>query len=111
MSVDCKLPAEDVERSFGSWQATIGGGDGPRSSIRFDTVNGRLYIDGSAKGPQPPAEPVVVKSKAAPEPTPPPAPEPPADPVETTSQTDILRMVERGEISVDEAIAMLQDRE
>lgn len=134
MSVDCKVPSEDVERSFGSWQATIGDGNGPRSSIHFDTVNGRLYIEGPAEGseasaeafvaksqpaPEPPrppapAEAFVTKPHPAPEPRPSPAPEPAEAPVEVEaakSQSEILRMVERGEISVDEAIDMLQEPE
>lgn len=113
MSVDCKVPSDDVERSFGSWQATIGGGDMPLSSIRFDTVNGRLHLQGPAEGSVAPPEAFVAKSQPAPEPPRPPAPEPPAAPVEvkTKSQTEILRMVERGEISVDEAIHMLRGSE
>ncbi len=110
MSVDCKLPTDGVERSFGSWRATIGSGDGPRSSIRFDTVNGRLYIEGPAEGAETPPEAFVAKSQSVPKPPPPPAPEPPEAPPEgkSKSQTEILRMVERGEISVDEAVNLLQ---
>jgi hypothetical protein len=112
MSVDCKVPAEGIERSMGSWKADIGVGEGPRSSIRFDTVNGRLYIDGGAAGSEAPAEAFVAKTQPAPEPSPVAAPEPPVDPVEAKlakSQTEVLQMVERGEISVDEAINMLQE--
>jgi hypothetical protein len=113
MSVDCKVPADGIERSMGSWKATIGTGEGPRSSIRFDTVNGRLYIDGPATGSKAPAETFVAKSQPTPEPTPAAAPEPPVEPVEAKvavkSKTEILQMVERGEISVDEAIGMLQE--
>jgi hypothetical protein len=111
MSVDCKIPTDNVERSFGSWKATVGDGEGPRSSIRFDTVNGRLYIDASAAGAETPADSFVAKSQPAPSPPPAATPEPPGDPVGAKvagkSQTEILRMVERGELSVDEAISML----
>jgi hypothetical protein len=112
MSVDCKVPTAGLERSMGSWKADIGTGEGPRSSIRFDTVNGRLYIDSAAAGSEAPAETLVAKSQPAPEPSPAVSPQPPADPVEAKvagrSQTEILQMVERGEISVDEAINLLQ---
>lgn len=114
MSVDCRVPTDGLQRSFGSWEATIGGGDGPRSSIRFDTVNGRLYIEGPAGGAGAPLETFVGKSQPAPEPGPPPPAPDPAEPtveVKARSQTDILRMVERGEISVDEAIDLLQTDE
>jgi DUF4097 and DUF4098 domain-containing protein YvlB len=113
MSVDCRVAADNIERSMGSWKATIGTGEGPRSSIRFDTVNGRLYIDGPAAGSEAPAETFVAKSQPVPEPLPAAAPPPPVDPVEAKvvgkSQAEILQMVERGEISVDEAINMLQE--
>ncbi len=123
VSVDCKVPAQSVERSFGSWTGTIGAGDGPIGKIRFDTVNGKLHISTHQAGTKTPAAPLVAKAQAAPEP--PAAPAPPKPPTETVqakvaetpveepaakkpSQAEVLQMVERGEISVDEALKLLK---
>jgi hypothetical protein len=128
MSVDCKVPSQAVERKFGSWEGTIGAGDGPLAQIRFSTVNGRLRIDQAEGAAETPSVPFVAKAEAQPRPADaPPAPEPPepettpvevkvaelspADPPVGRSQAEVLQMVERGEISVDEAIKLLGQKD
>lgn len=117
LRVDCKLPSESVQRQFGNWQGTIGTGQGPMADIAFNTVNGHLHIDNAGRVP----EPAAAATSTAPEPPEPPQPpEPPLEPVEVKvagtankehrSQAEILGMVERGEISVDEAIELLKER-
>jgi DUF4097 and DUF4098 domain-containing protein YvlB len=123
MSVKCQLPSESVSRKFGQWEGTIGSGDGPLAEVSFHTVNGKLRIltDGEEEGEpfaakakadepaEPITEPVAVKVEEPVEPATEqievkvdePAPE------QTKSKAEILQMVERGEISVDEAIKLL----
>jgi hypothetical protein len=77
-------------------------------------VNGHLHID-NAEGA---TESVSTAAPTSPEP--PKAPEPPLEPVEVKvsgtadaepkSQAEILGMVERGEISVDDAIKLLKEQ-
>lgn len=104
--VSCELPAQVAKSSNREWQATVNGG-GPQVDI--GTVNGDLEIDkghnvtvSDARKPSSPVPPV-----------PPSPPEPavsagpavvPASPEDTT---DVLRALERGEISVDEAMERL----
>jgi hypothetical protein len=121
MSVDCQVPSEHVSRRFGKWEGTIGSGDGPTAKIHFDTVNGRLRIDNAEMPAQ--AEPFVAKAKA-----PEPVPEPPTESIEVKvteappdeaptakdaparkTEREILEMVERGEISVEDAVKLLQE--
>jgi hypothetical protein len=125
LSVDCQLPGGSVSRVFGKWEGTIGTGDGPLAEVSFHTVNGKLRIltDGEgepftakadADEPAEPVtgsatEPVAVKVAEPAEPTTEqvevkvgePAPE------QAKTKAEILQMVERGEISVDEAIKLL----
>ena len=121
MSVDCQVPSESVSRRFGKWEGTIGSGDGPTAQIHFDTANGRLRIDNAEMPTQ--AEPFVAKAE-----TPESPPEPPTEPVEVKvadsppdeaptaedaparkTKHEILEMVERGEISVEDAVKLLQE--
>ena len=120
MSVDCQVPSESVSRRFGSWEGIIGSGDGPTAQIRFNTVNGQLRIDNGetsteaeplvakAKAPAPsesPTESVEVKVTDSPSDEAPPAKETPAH----KTQREILEMIERGEISVEDAVKLLQE--
>jgi hypothetical protein len=121
-SVKCTQPPESIERHFGTWQGTIGPESGPTAEITFHTVNGSLRIDNGEPAAQPTAAP-AAEPAAAPAPAPEP-PEPPTTPVEvkvaggapateevvvkSRSQAEILQMVERGEITVDEAIKLLR---
>jgi DUF4097 and DUF4098 domain-containing protein YvlB len=121
--VDCDLPTRGVERSFGRWKGLIGDGDGPMADITLRTVNGRLRIQGAEATVEEP-ESVVVKAEAEP-PPPPPAPPEPVEPVEVkvtaseagepvqakepSSKTEVLEMIERGELSVEEALELLKE--
>jgi hypothetical protein len=117
LRVDCKVPSESVQRQFGSWHGEIGAGQGPTAEITFNTVNGHLRIDNA----EPVTEPTSTATSASPEPPQPPqVPESPLEPIEAKvaaapnvepkSQAEILGMVERGEISVDEAINLLKEQ-
>jgi DUF4097 and DUF4098 domain-containing protein YvlB len=126
MSVACQVPHQSEERKFGSWHGTIGEGDGPYAEIRFETVNGRLQIDNEPSATETSSstseqEFVAKADPVSAAPSPPAAPNPPypGEPVQvkvappphqeaSPSQTEILQRVERGEISVDEAIKLLQ---
>jgi hypothetical protein len=127
MSVDCKVPSQAVERKFGSWEGTIGTDDGPSAQIRFNTVNGKLRIDQADGTAEIPSVPFVAKATAQPKPAriPPEPTEADSTPVEvkvaetsrantqpvSRSQAEILQMVEHGEISVDEAIKLLGQKD
>ncbi|MBL7199425.1 MAG: hypothetical protein ISS56_04695 [Anaerolineae bacterium] len=117
LNVTCKVPSEEVHRQFGSWRGTIGSGDGPTAEITFNTVNGHLSINNGepqvesdqpqaseeSASPEPPAESIEVKVAETPA-----TEEPETSPIK--SQTEILQMVERGELSVEEAIVLLKDQ-
>jgi hypothetical protein len=117
-SVKCAQPTRDIEGHFGNWQGVIGQEDGPAAEITFHTVNGSLRIDTSSpvtaqaphtapmppEPPAPPSKPPVerVEVKVA---EPPPAAAPPEP--EPLSQMDVLKMVENGELTVQEALDRL----
>jgi hypothetical protein len=123
LHVECTQPAQSIKRQFGSWNGTIGTGQEgePAAEITFNTVNGHLRIDNGGPTTEPATE-YVAKTE-----TPPEAPEPPKPPkppetaptpvevkvaaaptdAETKSQLEVLQMVERGEISVEEAVQLL----
>ena len=121
VSVDCQVPSESVSKHFGHWEGTIGAGDGPTAEIHFDTVNGRLRVDNGEAADGTEAREFVAKAEAE-APAAPTAPEaetesievkvtdsPPADePPPAKSKEEILQLVERGEISVEEAVKLLQ---
>jgi hypothetical protein len=105
--ISCDLPAQVTTSSKREWQATVNGG-GPHVDI--GTVNGDLEID---KGR-------VVTVSDAPRPVPPVPPVPPEPavsagpavvPAAPEDTTDVLRALERGEISVDEAMERLSGSE
>jgi hypothetical protein len=113
-----------ITRQFSGWQGTIGpkttSTDGePRAEIAFHTVNGHLrmhsgpatatatqYAKQAAGAPstpvEPEAEPVQVKVAQAP---PQQAPQEAKSP---RTQLEILQRVERGELTVQEAIERLE---
>jgi hypothetical protein len=126
LSVDCQVPRENIEHKFGEWKGSIGTGDGPMATIRFDTVNGQLRIEGTEGIAEAPAADFVAKatpsetvSAAPPEEPPSSQPTQPEDtsseaavadsPPERKSQAEILQMIERGEISVEEALKLLRE--
>lgn len=126
VSVTCPR-SETVNRQFSGWHGIIGPkGDPsqkePQAEISFHTVNGHLRIDDSgaptgtttqfakqAMADEPPApvetkaEPVQVKLAQAP------TEEAPVETESPKTQLDILQMVERGEITVQEAVKILEE--
>jgi hypothetical protein len=118
VSVTCGQ-AKTVNRQFGGWHGTVGpqaeaSTDEPQAEISFHTVNGHLRIDNSgaptgtvthvAKSTaRPEAEPIQVKVPQAPPEDAQGEPEPPK------TQIEILQMVERGEMTVQEAIKLLEE--
>jgi len=117
VSVTCPH-AKTINRQFGGWQGTIGPkespSDGePQAEIAFHTVNGHLRIDDSGAPSGTATQFAKAAPYAAPEPVQVKVPQsPPADtPAETEppkTQLEILQMVERGEMTVEEAIEMLE---
>jgi hypothetical protein len=133
LHVDCAQPAQSVRRQFGNWQGAIGPEQSsePKVEITFHTVNGHLDVDNTGPAAGPAKEPTaafVTKAEAAPEPSEAPqAPEPPTPPdsievkvdeavpaadetpePQPPSQLEVLQMIERGEITVEEAVKHLK---
>jgi hypothetical protein len=127
VSVKCGQE-EPVKRQFGGWQGSVGPDqDGePEARISFHTVNGNLCIDNSGPAVDTPSG-FVAKAKISEMATPVEGGQEPmhvkvddepqleafqeAPPAETPSpltELEILQMVERGEITVQEAIEMMQ---
>lgn len=99
--VQSELPADIIKMGRRNWQGRINGGG---ANVEMHSVSGDLRIvQGSAAGTAParPSQP----------PAPPPAPEPPAgqsDAGQTHGGTmEVLSALERGEISVEEAMSRL----
>jgi hypothetical protein len=107
--------AKTITRQFSGWHGTIGpqaeSADAPQAEISFHTVNGHLRVDDSAPAAgtstafakQAASAPEPVQVKVAPAPA-----EAPVEKEPTKSQLDILQMVERGEITVQEALEILE---
>jgi ribosomal protein S28E/S33 len=109
---------ESIKRQFSGWHGTIGpeGEQEPTAQISFHTVNGHLLIDdgapaadtdtqlakrGEQSAPTAPETEVIVKTADAS------AQEAQAAEAPPRTQLDVLQMVERGELSVDEALKLL----
>jgi DUF4097 and DUF4098 domain-containing protein YvlB len=107
--------AETITRQFSGWHGAIGpqaeSDHAPQAQIAFHTVNGHLRIDDSAPAAgtstafaeQAAGAPEPVQAKVAPAPA-----EAPAEEEPPKSQLDILQMVERGEMTVEEALEILE---
>lgn len=100
------LPTQANKSSKREWQAQVNGG-GVR--VEITTVNGDLEVGeghgvvaSDARRPAPPAPPVP--------PTPAEPAMPPVESAHDQETTDVLQALERGEISVDEAMERLSSR-
>ncbi len=92
--VDCELPCEVKESGRGRWRADVGGGG---VKIGFNSVSGGVRIVASDALS---TEPVAVSEPSAPTEVP-----------EESPEMAILRAIEQGELSVDEALARLEQLE
>ncbi len=104
-SIRSSLPATSSSIGHGLKITQVGSGG---TSIRLKSVSGSLVLETEGV----PATNVPAASATASQPTqaPPIPPMPPdAPPVATLSTSEILQRVERGEISVDEAIKLMKD--
>jgi hypothetical protein len=127
LHVDSAQPEQSIRRQFGNWRGTIGPEQEsePAAQISFHTVNGHLSIDNAGAAAEV-STPYVAKADASPEPPEPPPPSEPGVTVEVKtgqtpsseeragepqpkSQLEILQMVERGEMTVDEAAQLLEN--
>lgn len=124
VSVTCPQ-AKTVNRQFSGWHGTIGPKDTqsdkePKAKITFHTVNGHLRINDDrapagtttqfAKRASEDEPPVVVKTASEPvqvKVSPMPPQEAQVDAEQPKTQLEILQMVERGEITVQEAVEIL----
>jgi DUF4097 and DUF4098 domain-containing protein YvlB len=103
------LPTQANKSSRQEWQAKVNGGG---TRVEITTVNGDVEISeghgaagSDARRPSQPVPPV------APTPAEPPLPpEPPVSSAQDLETTDVLQALERGEISVDEAMERLSSR-
>ena len=104
------------------WRAVLGNGSGPTAEITVTTVNGQLRIgstetvkearaafvakaapgSGAAKAFASDTEPPAVTEA-------PPAPQNAEEASKESTQAEILRRVERGELSVQDAIKLLEE--
>lgn len=102
----CELPAQVTKSSRREWQAEINGGG---THVEITTVNGDLEI-GEGKS----AAVADALRPAQPVPPVPPVPPTPAEPAVPSARDDrtneVLRQLERGEISVDDAMERLSSR-
>ncbi|MBI5956062.1 MAG: DUF4097 family beta strand repeat protein [Chloroflexi bacterium] len=89
--VYCDLPCQVVEGGRGFWQGVINEGG---ASVELRSVSGNLFIGGAEIESRPAAEPRM-------------APPAPAGGPGDTPEMAILRAVERGELTVDQALAEL----
>ena len=123
VKVDCNVPATSVERHLGVWTGVLGQGDGPTAEVTVNAVNGQLHIDSTKTAAEPGAE-FVAKAAASPaapgdapeaEPERPAATEMPprheaaAETPKRGTQAEILKRVESGELSVQDALALLAE--
>jgi hypothetical protein len=124
VSVTCPQ-AETVQRQFSGWHGTIGPKDDqqgePHAEIAFHTVNGHLRIDdggapiGTATqfAKKASEDEPLTSTETKPEPAqvkvpPIPPQEAQLEPEQRKTQLQVLQMVERGEITVQEAIEILE---
>jgi len=121
LRVKTDLPTRSVQRSIGNWQGIIGNGEQPAAEISFHTVNGRLKIisrseedtvpmdakasstasTSEASDKVPSTESALYKAPAGPGAT--------ADATPLT-KAEVLSKVERGEMTVGQALEFLQKR-
>lgn len=111
--VTCDLPAEIIRSGRRHWQGRINGGG---ATVEMNSVSGDLTIAPGAGSvvDAPDAEIVPPIPHVEPD-TPPADPGAPAEPEpssigEENRTTAILRLLEQGEITVDEALARLEQR-
>jgi hypothetical protein len=126
LHVDCTQPAQSIHRQLGNWKGIIGPDQDtePTTEITFHTVNGHLQIDNTGPAAAS-AAPFVAKAEPLSEPPEPPEHSEPPESVEvkvdesspgsqatdepqSASQLEILQRVERGEISVEKAVKLLE---
>jgi hypothetical protein len=112
IDVVCGLPHAVEEKRWGRWAGHVNDGGG--ADVRFNTVNGVLRIteeEAPAVGArEPSAEPVPAMATLAPEveaPAPATAVDEAAAPA--LSKMDILKMVEQGELAVEDALERLRN--
>ena len=96
--VECALPhktlASEMRPAFSRWEGAVNGGGTP---VSFRTINGRLRV--TSAGPETPdepqAEPAMGEAVA---------------PQEERSTMEILQAIERGELTVEQAMQKLKER-
>lgn len=107
---------QSANESRGVWRGLIGQG-APSAQVTFSTVNGALIVRGAGVAATAPVAtaatpPVSATPPAPPPPATPPSPvtppPPPPSAAPARSTMEILAAVERGEISVDEAVALMR---
>jgi hypothetical protein len=106
--VECELPhkttASEMRPAFSRWEGTINGGG---AAISFRTVNGRLRLKASGETAVEARPAAPTAAQAASGQTTAPAPQPES----ANSTMEVLRAVERGELSVDEAMFKLKGKQ
>lgn len=128
VDVACELPNTVEEQRWGSWSGRVNDGGG--AQIKFNTVNGTLRLTAEeapvTAAPEKPIEETAAEpAPAVPEPPAEPTPPTPESPIEAEpageefvgvkeeiapsfSKMDVLKAVERGELTVEQALEHLR---
>ncbi len=102
-----ETPHQPTASGRGGWRGVVGDGT-PSAHVAYSTVNGTLVVRGDGVA-APPATVAQAAWQPSPPPPPPPAPPPPPPPQVARPRTnmEILEAVDRGEISVEEAVKLM----
>ncbi|GAC1318783.1 MAG: hypothetical protein NVSMB22_01090 [Chloroflexota bacterium] len=103
--VSCSLPAEVIKSGKRHWQGRINGGG---AIVEMNSVSGDLFISAESVSETAPSHPASPAEETASSPNTDPEETSQASKTTNESQTAaVLRLLEQGEISVDEAMARL----
>jgi hypothetical protein len=111
VGVQSDLPVEALlnQRRPGArrWEGRLGSGDG--ASVVFHTVSGSLHLDALADAEEVGPSTALVAPHPAPKPPPPERPTTADGPaVEEAARMQVLKALDRGEVTVDEALRQLE---
>ena len=91
-------------RGRATWRGTVGQGQ-PGANVTYHTINGRLQVSGAGKAVEP--QPVAAQSPLPEVEAPGMTATHSAAPVAPQSVKDILNAIERGEMTVDQALGLM----
>lgn len=105
-----ETPNQPATTGRGGWRGVVGDGQ-PSAHVTYSTVNGTLVVRGDGVATTTATVASAAWQPAAPPPPPPPPPTapppPPAAAARPKTNMEILAAVDRGEISVEEAVKLM----